>query len=342
MKKINFLVIFAILMMLASSAYAGSAATPNDRFTNIGSIANTRHNMSQDTAPLIKSDMDLYRNSYGEVCVYCHTPHGANKTIKAPLWNRTIRATAYNTYDSLGTSTLTQNVVQPGGPSLTCLSCHDGQTAIDSIINMPGSGRGLVSQETTQSKAFLDAWTQVPVGASPARNHLGLNSSDGLNGYIVGNGTGGSSACNPGDPECVEVYPGAGFYFQPGQGCLSCHSNVGSGPSAGIAVDFRMFMIGTDLRNDHPVGVTFPTTNGPGTDFNKPNGVQLGSTYFESIPNGRMDKEEIRTYDGKIECASCHDPHGVPSAGPGTVFNKTFLCKQNTDGSAVCLTCHSK
>jgi hypothetical protein len=311
---------FAIIVtvvgaLLSYTAQAGGPGVPGDRFTNIGSIANTRHNMTQSTAPAIVVSMNGVRNNYGEVCVYCHTPHGANRTIAAPLWNRTIKATNYQTYDELGTTTLTQEVTSTPGPaSLTCLSCHDGQTAIDSIINMPGSGMGLLSQETTQNTAFLNSWPPgcTGFGCGPT-NHMGLNSNNG----VLGNGTGSD-----------------------GRGCLTCHADTGV--LAGLGPDFSMFLLGTDLRNDHPIGVTYPVTNGSGTDWNTPAGVQGASNYFESVANGRMDKQEIRTYDGKVECASCHDPHGVPSAGPGTVFNKTFLRKQNTDGSAVCFTCHNK
>jgi mono/diheme cytochrome c family protein len=305
-------------IMLTPSAIA---AGQNDRFTNIGSIANTRHNMMQDTTiPSVSIDMDRYRNNYGEVCVYCHTPHGANQTIAAPLWNRTIKATNYQTYDELGTTTLTQVVSSTPGPaSLTCLSCHDGQTAVDSIINMPGSGSAgataaqIQAQSTTQSTAFLNLWTPPP-GVTDATNHMGLNSSNG----VLGDGTGN-------------------------RGCLVCHSETGA--LGGGLADFTLFNIGTDLRNDHPVGITFPVLNGPGTDWNSPLGVKGSSNFFDdglASGDNRMQKDEIRTYDGKVECASCHDPHGVPSAGAGTVFNKTFLRKQNTNGSAVCLTCHNK
>jgi len=315
----RFLIAMVVGIMLTQSAHAGSATTLGDRFTNIGSIANTRHNMTQSTAPLIVVAMNGVRNNYGEVCVYCHTPHGANQTINAPLWNRTIKVTSYQTYDELGTTSLTQAVTSTPGPaSLTCLSCHDGQTAIDSIINMPGSGSAgatgaqIQAQQTTQNTAFLNLWSNLPTGGE-ATLHMGLNSTNG----VLGNGTGSDF-----------------------RGCLTCHSDTGA--LAGAGPDFSMFNIGTDLRNDHPIGVTFPTANGVGTDWNTPAGVQGSSNYFETVANGRMDKEEIRTYDGKVECASCHDPHGVPSAGTGSVFNKTFLRKQNTNGSAVCFTCHNK
>jgi hypothetical protein len=122
----------------------------------------------------------------------------------------------------------------------------------------------------------------------------------------------------------------------------------GPGGLGRASPDFTVFAIGKDLRNDHPIGVTFPTTTGGGTDWNTPGGTKsvLGMTnkFFDENSNGRMDKAEIRMYDtgngASVECASCHDPHGV-SATPGGVINATFLRKTNT-GSAVCLTCHSK
>jgi hypothetical protein len=336
-----FISMFAAVL-LAPSAQAGSAGTANDRFTNQGSIVNTRHNLSQSSAPLIVSAMDAYRNDYGEVCVYCHTPHGSNLAngLKAPLWNRTILATNYQTYDELGTTTLTQDVLStPGSASLTCLSCHDGQTAVDSIINMPGSGMGDVNQATAQSTTFLDTWVGKP-GHVEATQHMGLNSTNG----VLGDGTGADTPylCPPFTPGCTNLGGGIWVGIDPGKGCLVCHSDTGSGPGAGSYVNFNMFNLGTDLRNDHPIGITFPAPPGsPLEDWHTPAGVKGASNFFDENSNGRMEKAEIRTYEGRVECASCHDPHGVPDSG-GVIFNKTFLRKQNTEGSAVCLTCHNK
>lgn len=273
------------------------------KFTNRGSIGNTRHNMTQRQASgggPAGATMDQYRNDYQEICVYCHTPHGANSTTTLPLWNRTMKATTYSTYNQLGTASLTQTVSQPGANSLACLSCHDGQTAVDSIINMPGSGRYDVSQETVQSNAFLNTWTN-PRGPN-AGSHRGLDAS------------GGSTSC------------------------LVCHSPTGALPEG--ATDFSIFAIGTDLKNDHPVGVTFPATSGVGTDFRTPD-LSKGTTRFFDDGDGQMNSNDVRLYDGKVECASCHDPHGVAPGGPGTAFNPSFLRVTNTS-SALCLTCHSK
>ena len=274
------------------------------KFSNIGSVGNTRHNLmgrQLSGGGPAGVTMDSLRNDDLEVCVYCHTPHAANRTTAAPLWNRTMKVTTYQTYDLLNTGGITQPVSQPGAASLTCLSCHDGQTAVDSVINMPGAGRLLDTQETTENAAFLNSWNNTR--GPDATVHARLSSTE----------------------------------------CLSCHSPSGGIPGAG-ATDFTAFAIGTDLRNDHPVGVRFPPA-GPGTDFRDPGRKETRWAYYDNNANGRADSNEIRLYNSgegyEVECASCHDPHGVPSAGPGSVFNPTFLRVSNA-GSGVCLTCHSK
>jgi hypothetical protein len=314
-----------LLGVVAGLGLATLAMAQNDvptAFTNQGGISNTRHNMMQSTESTNNGlTMNSFRNSYGEVCVYCHTPHGANTAAAAPLWNRLLSTgTVYTTYDQLNTSTLTQTVAQPGAASLPCLSCHDGSQAIDAIINMPGSG---------QYSPAAQPWTYAmpiaavpPGGARKSSQHQGLGVSYDNSGATIANGS-----------------------------CMSCHAPDGGsfGIGFGVATSFAVFNIGTDLKNDHPVGVNFPVTNGPGTDWKAPTGsVTRGAvvtTFFDENTNGRMDKGDIRLYgsgsDSRVECASCHDPHGVPSAGAGSVFLPTFLRKTNA-ASAVCLTCHSK
>ena len=291
---------FSMSLVLFGMGLTQAQTNNTTKFSNQGSIANTRHNLTQrqpNGGGPNGSIMDSFRNNYGEVCVYCHTPHGADANIKLPLWNRTTLATPYKTYNQLNTSTLTQQVSQPGANSLSCLSCHDGQTAMDSIINMPGSGRYLASQATSTNNTFLNTWPGSETGNV---QHQGLSGGE----------------------------------------CLVCH-----GGALPTVPDFRMAVIGTDLTNDHPVGITFPTKNGAGTDFKTPGGTQGTTRYFDSNSNGTMDSGDVRLYDNaglaKVECASCHDPHGVPSGGPGSTFNPTFMRVNNT-GSAVCLTCHAK
>src|SRR3989338_1937828 len=71
-----------------------------------------------------------------EICVFCHTPH-FGQTNSAPLWNRGTSATGYVAYGTTVAGTVISSV---GGSSLACLSCHDGVTTLDNLINRPGKG----------------------------------------------------------------------------------------------------------------------------------------------------------------------------------------------------------
>ncbi len=295
-----------VLLMASLAQVAAADSDLPTKFLNQGGVTNTRHNLTQNVAGLNSGVMDPYRNNYGEVCVYCHTPHGANDVVQAPLWNHTATQASYTLYSELGTVTLTGNVTNPGTNSLTCLSCHDGTVAVDSIINMPGSGRYDPAQKTTVSETFLDSWGAVGAG--------GL----------------GHASLGPDTPS------------RPGFECATCHQPIAQGGDFG-ATDFTVMVIGTDLRDDHPIGVNYPTV-GPGVDFNETTGVRGNVTFFDDNGNTRPDSNEIRLYDTgqgpEVECASCHDPHGVRSPGSPT-FNATFLRVSN-NGSGVCLTCHDK
>lgn len=291
-----------------------------------GSIRNTRHNLTQSFNPSASDTMTINaRNNYGEICVYCHTPHGANALVKAPIWNRTINTGQYVIYDKL--RTLDRPVGQPGANSLTCLSCHDGTIAIDSIINMPGSGGYNSSQQSAVDKTWLNTWANRLINGTPAsppqfHRELGNEPPADLSG--------------PPPPA------------QPSDKCTFCHIS-----DSGIP-DFRVFVIGTDLRNDHAIGIQFPVTFVPGVDFKEPTGNIVGKMrYFDTNGNNRPDTNEPRLYDTgdgpEVECASCHDPHGIPLNGPGTQFIPSFLRVSNGNvntgdnrSSGLCLTCHDK
>jgi hypothetical protein len=200
-----------------------------------------------------------------------------------------------------------QVATQPGVSSLTCLSCHDGTVAIDSIINMPGSGGYRVEQETSQNDAFLNTWINPSGNTTLIHMVMGPETSGATNGPVTQ--------------------------------CTFCHYSGGLGP------DFNLFTIGTDLTNDHPIGIQMPDAVTHG--FNEPNTVDGNKWFYDTDSDGRADRNEIRLYDTgdgyEVECASCHDPHGVPVggvAGVGPLIG-TFLRIDN-NGSAMCYTCHIK
>jgi hypothetical protein len=74
-----------------------------------------------------------------EICVYCHTPHGAQNLV-GPLWNKNAGSVVQTSYDS---TTIDGDILGvTGSVSVACLSCHDGSQAPDSVVNAPGTGLG--------------------------------------------------------------------------------------------------------------------------------------------------------------------------------------------------------
>ncbi|MBI5659058.1 MAG: cytochrome c3 family protein [Nitrosomonadales bacterium] len=117
-----------------------------------------------------------------------------------------------------------------------------------------------------------------------------------------------------------------------------------SGNTANGALNAKIYMeLGTDLSNDHPVGIPYCGGGQTGLgnsgcadgDFNA---VTQGanSTSF-TVGSDAVVKNRMRLYNTagglSVECGSCHDPHNSEQ--------KTFLRISNS-GSAVCLTCHAK
>jgi len=150
--------------------------------------------------------------------------------------------------------------------------------------------------------------------------------------------------------------------------CLSCHDGtigIGTITKNGVDTFFPMTgnvnnvgneyflrddnvntaynpLIGTDLRNDHPVGFRFPaggyTPNGgipgigitvqnPGATNANLTGTINGTTYplYQNAGGGNIDS---------FECATCHDPHKEDN---GTTQTK-FLRGPNAD---LCQECHN-
>lgn len=100
-----------------------------------GSVVGSDHDLSAVAGSRSHAGTDY--NDYGEVCVYCHTPHGADPSV--PLWNRLLYTGSYTLYDSTVSATFDATPEQPSLTSVTrmCLSCHDGTIAIDALVNEP-------------------------------------------------------------------------------------------------------------------------------------------------------------------------------------------------------------
>lgn len=128
--------LFVVLIIGLETAYA--ASLPSGR---VSDVRNTKHNLgalsSSGRTRTVQSGSDE-----DEICIFCHTPHGANLAAPGPLWNRSLSTATYNTYNSGSLDATLEGVAldQPGGISKLCLSCHDGTIAIGTVKNRSGSG----------------------------------------------------------------------------------------------------------------------------------------------------------------------------------------------------------
>lgn len=127
----------------------------------------------------------------------------------------------------------------------------------------------------------------------------------------------------------------------------------------------RISMLGTDLTNDHPIGIQYcggglsgNTTTVSGTckdtDFNMPQTDLINDNQIFWVDTGGDGKQRTdlplyqRSAGGLgplVECASCHDPHvssgQAGPAGTNQTAGETFLRISNAE-SAVCTACHVK
>ncbi len=123
-----------LALALALTGWAGiaSAFSPT-------SVVGSSHDLSATG----KDVTSAATQAQGQVCVYCHMPHNATN-VGAPLWNRTNSTQAFTMYSAANSSTFqlangdTNTAARPvGAVSLACLSCHDGQTAFNSLNQGP-------------------------------------------------------------------------------------------------------------------------------------------------------------------------------------------------------------
>jgi len=148
--------------------------------------------------------------SSGETCVACHTPHDADTSLEAPLWNHQI--TSVTDYAVYASPTLNATVGQPGETSLLCLSCHDGTLAVDAFGGSPGNADTL----DTSSSAYVgqDLSDDHPIGFT---YDTALSTTDpGLNDPAS---TDAGVALKPGNIDVALLFGASRDQME----CASCH-----------------------------------------------------------------------------------------------------------------------
>lgn len=102
--------------------------------TSLSTIIGSSHDLSNLTG----GDPGHFTSkNEDEICIFCHTPHNAivddGYGNRLPLWNRNItrNTDGFSVYSS---STMNTTMEQPRGYTLLCLSCHDGITALNALV----------------------------------------------------------------------------------------------------------------------------------------------------------------------------------------------------------------
>lgn len=132
--------------------------------------------------------------------------------------------------------------------------------------------------------------------------------------------------------------------------CLSCHDGTVAIDSYGGGAGTAGVMTGTNavgaasqgsLANDHPIGFIYnaalATADGALHDPSTRT-VTVGAGGTRSLTGTVAN---LMLFNGRLECASCHDVHNTFTAADGTGVGDPLL-RVSKGGSTICLTCHNK
>ncbi len=117
-------------LLLLGHSLGGHAALPAPSLES--DVASTNHNFSVTSPGTVKATSET------QICVFCHTPHGATSGA-TPLWNRTLAPDANYTGKLYSSESMDASIDTPTGNSKLCLSCHDGTIAIGAVNVINGT-----------------------------------------------------------------------------------------------------------------------------------------------------------------------------------------------------------
>ena len=305
--------IIIVLFFISSATQVNAKHLTTSAGDPANGIVRSRHNLSSGGYP--------FRGPTSEVCVFCHTPHWAGDT--APLWNRQNSVTSFTGENGSFT---------PNAGSLACLSCHDGQTAFDALINRPGHGSNTNGTATDLQWAFY-----MPVGnPQTGYDHL----------YPGDDATHGCANCHVGQFAAAP-------WANPGR--LIIGTNLTDDHPISVAYQ----------EGEHSLRPT--NTALSSIDLSNGDGTVLVTGNLWSIEGNIQNDGKISDLleDGYVECVSCHDPHYKNQTNPDPDFVGSYTQRMkngapatshtdlNIDGmflrrvggnsdSGVCRTCHDK
>jgi predicted CXXCH cytochrome family protein len=289
MKNTNKVLLLAGVLALSGSAIAGIQGSKHDLSAGGGAAGTVAAG-----------------DANGEICVFCHTPHGSDTTASVPLWNKGLTETVFTTYATMGSSSIEGGTEAVGSVSLACLSCHDGVQAMDVMINQPGSG----GYDAAGAGLTGETWTGSATGGVLANGRIATLGNDLTNDHPIGiqYAGGGYNTTTPGD--------GTTELGRDGDFNIPKYTTINTKPVWYIETS------GGDNGKDKADLPLYTRTSTASMEEGNAAGTANATTWYAAGVDQPF-----------VECGSCHDPHETT--------NNTFLRIDNTD-SAVCLACHDK
>ncbi|MEO8342573.1 MAG: cytochrome c3 family protein [Gallionella sp.] len=294
------------LTLMAASSFASA------------SVVDTAHNLGSTN-----TSGGMTFSGTTEICIFCHTPHGGDQSVAAPIWNRTQSSTSvYTRFSAMNRITFDADEAPIGSVSIACLSCHDGTQARDAVINSPGSnstgfvgdGAGTWMDGTTPATSYLSDLTASDNGTMGDMIYLGtdLRNDHPISMQYAGGGiNSGATLGATRDPDFAQADNTTGGFGATAVSHATTSTNNNNGSGTG-SVNY------------------LSTAGGPKWYVDTGTAGYQGSDF----PLYTRTDGLVATAQPYVECATCHDPHSA---------NSTFLrLPGGNNGSQVCLTCHAK
>lgn len=322
----------------------------------ISDVASTKHNLS------VSGPGPVRATSESQICVFCHTPHGAETEPGTPLWNRQLSGQLYSTYSS---SSIDANVAElaagPGGTSKLCLSCHDGALSIAAVNVANGQ------QNPTIAMQGLGPGNTMPAGEGAQTGFTRNLGVDLTNDHPISFTYDSALALADGELRDPSTPPASDYIGAHGDKsksvplengeleCASCHDpHITEQPDPGYSIKF--------LRLNR-----FQKTLPTGGAFNESGDIvclachdKLGNAWAQSAhasndadetyKSGPGSPAELREFPDNIRvweaaCLNCHDTHTVQGARRLLREGTDALGMPKSGGAAaieqVCYQCHT-
>lgn len=319
----------------------------------MSSVINSKHNLSASGPGTVKAISEQ------QICVFCHTPHGANQSVSAPLWNRALSSATYAPYFSLS---MDANPLPgpPGASSKVCLSCHDGTLAVGTVsvlngfgpVNIPMSGTGtggVMPEGSGKTTGFtrnlgIDLSNDHPISFNYDTTLGGATGADGelrappvMDGSntVVGNRTASVKPTFPLDGNQVQ--------------CITCHD-----PHLSTIASTK-FLRGNRLQLVMPLGGPFVLSSDitclachdkAGTTWSNSahsNYKVADETYLDTA--AVRNEFPLGTPVWQASCLSCHDTHSVQGSRRLLREGTDSIASPKSGGNPAieqtCFQCHS-